>query len=103
MDMMIYGDDAAGTLPQWGQPMRVSSLSLYNNTFTGPLPVSWMELANLTSVNVANNQISGELPVNWGLPNVFGEPIYEVKASMSSASIHGKRHSCRYSWASCVE
>ncbi|CAN1344624.1 Receptor-like protein 43 [Linum perenne] len=49
-----------------GKFKRLYRLNLNDNSISGPLPMSFGELASLNSVNLARNQINGTIPASFG-------------------------------------
>ncbi|KAM5558113.1 receptor protein kinase TMK1 [Rosa sericea] len=61
-EVWLHSNGFSGPLPDFSGLTDLRSLSLRDNLFTGPVPVSLVNLKSLESVNLTNNLLQGPMP-----------------------------------------
>lgn len=68
-DLDVSSNAISGTIPDNGL-LNLTNLQLvylYNNNFSGTLPVGWSAMSSLTDVRLFNNSFTGTLPTSWSV------------------------------------
>ncbi|PSS30063.1 Receptor protein kinase [Actinidia chinensis var. chinensis] len=61
-EIWLHSNSFSGTLPDFSGLKGLEILSLRDNSFTGPVPVSLVSLGSLKVVNLTNNLLQGPMP-----------------------------------------
>ncbi|KDP25825.1 hypothetical protein JCGZ_22547 [Jatropha curcas] len=62
-DIWLHSNGFSGPLPDFSGLKDLQVLSIRDNSFTGPVPLSLVNLESLTVVNLTNNLFQGRMPV----------------------------------------
>ncbi|EEF28907.1 receptor protein kinase, putative [Ricinus communis] len=62
-DVWLHSNGFSGPLPDFSGLKDLEVLSIRDNSFTGPIPLSLTALASLKAVNLSNNLFQGPMPV----------------------------------------
>ncbi|RVX06766.1 LRR receptor-like serine/threonine-protein kinase FLS2 [Vitis vinifera] len=74
MQLYLYDNFFSGPIPlEFGERMpMLTDLDLYNNALNGTIPLSFGKLNNLLTLVISNNHLSGGIPEFWnGLPYLY--------------------------------
>ncbi|WKA04188.1 hypothetical protein VitviT2T_022245 [Vitis vinifera] len=74
MKLYLYDNLFSGPIPlEFGERMpMLTDLDLYNNALNGTIPLSFGKLNNLLTLVISNNHLSGGIPEFWnGLPYLY--------------------------------